>query len=82
MVLGIVIIATNNFTVEVKPTRGDGLLLIAAFCWASANILMKKYLAKVPPEVIVVGYNCFSCIMLLAFSVNHIQQALTAEALI
>jgi len=72
MVLGVVIIATKNFSVEVKPTQGDGLLIIAAVLWAAANILMKKYLSKVPPEVIVIGYNGFSGIILLSMTANQI----------
>jgi len=82
MVSGIVIIATKNFTVEVKPTHGDGLLLLAAFCWAAANILMKKYLSTVPPEVIVIGYYGFSGIFLSVLNAGYIMPQLTAEAIL
>jgi drug/metabolite transporter (DMT)-like permease len=82
MVGGIVIIATKNFTAEVKPTQGDGLLILAAICWASANILMKKYLTKLPPEVIVVYYYAFSGAMLLGISYRELPTSLTSEAIV
>ncbi|MFH1055219.1 MAG: DMT family transporter [Candidatus Altiarchaeota archaeon] len=72
MVSGILLIATRNFTVDVKPTHGDGLLLLAAFFWASANILVKKYLSRIPPEVIVIGYYGFSGLILTAVSADRI----------
>jgi drug/metabolite transporter (DMT)-like permease len=77
MVIGIVIIATRNFTVSVRPTQGDGLLLLAAVCWAIANILMKKYLSHVPPEVIVIGYYGFSGVALTIASATQMAWVFT-----
>jgi drug/metabolite transporter (DMT)-like permease len=81
MVGGIAIIATKYFTVDVMPTQGDGLLILAAVCWAVANILMKKYLTKLPPEVIVVYYYAFSGAVLLGISYRELPASLSAEAI-
>jgi O-acetylserine/cysteine efflux transporter len=79
MVSGIVLIATKNLTVQVKPMQGDGLLIIAAVFWATANILMKKYLSKIPPEVIVIGYYGFSGVALMVAGAGEIPKSLTLE---
>jgi len=76
MVTGIIVIMTNGFAQAVRPTHGDGLFIIAAFCWASANILMKKYLTRLPPEVIVVGYYGFSGAVLLAMTAGDVPATL------
>lgn len=81
MLGGILVIATRQFSVEIQPQSGDLLLLLAAVCWASANILMKKYLSHVPPEIIVVGYNGFAGLVLLTLVADELPGTLTAEAI-
>jgi len=68
MVVGIAVIATRNFTAEVTLMQGDGLLILAAVFWAGSNILMKKYLCRMHPEVIVIYYYGFSGFTLLLIS--------------
>ncbi len=81
MVAGVVIIATKNFTVSVQPTYGDGLLLLASLCWASANIIVKKYLCSLPPEVIVIGRHGFAGLVLLMLTVGQVPDVMNPEVL-
>lgn len=79
MVFGVVLIATKNFTTAVTPEGGDLLFILATFCWAVANIIMKKYLCDLPPEVIVVGRNAFAGLLLLAITAGQIPAAVNAS---
>jgi drug/metabolite transporter (DMT)-like permease len=81
MVGGILVIHTQMFTLDIKPMAGDGYLVLAALCWASANILMKKYLSHVPPEIIVIGYNGFAGLTLLLATAQLIPETLNAEVI-
>jgi drug/metabolite transporter (DMT)-like permease len=81
MVSGIVIIVTRGFAEKIQPAEGDVLLLLAAICWASSNIIMKKYLSRVPPEVIVVGYFAFSGLALMIVAAKDIPGEMTPEAI-
>ncbi|MFH1403042.1 MAG: DMT family transporter [Candidatus Altiarchaeota archaeon] len=81
MFTGVVIIATKNFTVDVQATRGDFLLILTAVCWASSNIIMKKYLCDIPPEVIVIGRHALAGIVLSAITINQIPAIITLEML-
>jgi drug/metabolite transporter (DMT)-like permease len=72
MAAGVVIIATKSFTVSIRWEDGDILLILAAFCWASANIIMKKYICNLPPEVIVIGRHAFAGIILVALTAGQI----------
>jgi drug/metabolite transporter (DMT)-like permease len=82
MISGIVIIATRFFEESVNMMKGDGLLVLAAVFWASANILMKKYLTRLSPEVIVIWYYGFSGAVLLGICWQDIPMQLSAEAII
>jgi drug/metabolite transporter (DMT)-like permease len=64
---GIVILATKNFTVTLNPAWGDLLIIAAGACWACSNLIMKKYLGQMPPEVIVIGRNIVAAIALTLF---------------
>jgi len=75
MVAGVVVIATKNFTVPVEPMQGDFLLILTSFCWATANIIMKKCLCSLPPEVIVIGRQGFAGVILLALAFNQLPGA-------
>lgn len=80
MIFGVVTISTKGFTDTVSLMRGDGLLILAAFFWATANILMKKYLSHVEPEVIVIGYYGFSGAVLVGIAANQIPATITVKA--
>jgi drug/metabolite transporter (DMT)-like permease len=81
MVSGIVMIVTRGFAERIQPAEGDILLLLAAICWALGNIIMKKYLSRVPPEVIVVGYYAFSGLALMIVAAKDIPAEMTPEAI-
>lgn len=80
MAAGVVIIATKNFTVNISSEYGDMFLILASFCWASANIIVKKYLDKLPPEVLILGRHIVSAtfLTLLVFCIGT--QPLTVQA--
>ncbi|MBU0762323.1 MAG: DMT family transporter [Candidatus Altiarchaeota archaeon] len=67
MVLGVLLIITKNFTEIFTPQPGDIFLLGTAICWASSNIVMKKHLTKIPPEVLVLGRHVVAAVTLTFF---------------
>ncbi|MFH0862628.1 MAG: DMT family transporter [Candidatus Altiarchaeota archaeon] len=79
MVIGVLMIATKSFSQELAMMRGDGLLILAAVFWAVANIIMKKYLSDVRPEIIVIGYFGFSGAVLLGICGTQIPAMLSAS---
>ena len=81
MVAGVVVIATRNFTVTLSPEYGDVFLIMTALCWSAANILMKKYLCDLPPEVIVVGRHALAAVILITLTFNHIPGVVNMEML-
>jgi len=72
MLSGILFIVFRGFSIGYTPYRGDVFILLAATSWAAANIIMKKHLQKIPPEVIVAFRNIVGGIVLTALSFNQI----------
>lgn len=81
MVAGVVVIATKNFSVTVSPEYGDLFLIMTALCWAFANIIMKKYLCDLPPEVIVIGRHALAAVILMTLTFNQIPGIVNAQML-
>ncbi len=81
MVAGIFVLATKNFSVTMNPAWGDIFIIAAGVCWACSNIIMKKYLSRMPPEVIVLGRNIVAAtaLTMIVFVVGT--QALELEAI-
>jgi drug/metabolite transporter (DMT)-like permease len=64
MLCGIFVLATRNFSETLSPAWGDLLLIAAGACWAGSNLIMKRYLSRMPPEVIVLGRNIVAAVAL------------------
>jgi drug/metabolite transporter (DMT)-like permease len=75
MTLGLIVIVFRGFTIGYTPYRGDILILGGALGWAIANILMKKYLQHIPPEVIVSFRNIVGGLVLLLVAAGDITTA-------
>ncbi|MBD3388535.1 MAG: EamA family transporter [Candidatus Altiarchaeales archaeon] len=81
MFTGVAIIATKNFSVSLEPAQGDVLLIGAAVCWASANIIMKRYICYLPPEVIVIGRHAVAGIVLTSLTFQQIPAVINLHML-
>ncbi len=68
MFIGIVLIATDNFSLGLSLNIGDLLILISALSYAVGTILFKKHIHHIPPEVIVTLRNLFGASMLFILS--------------
>jgi len=82
MVLGAVVIVTKCFSVPLTSSRGDLLVLAATVCFTLGNVIMKKHLCRVPPEVIVIGRNAFAGILILSLTYSDVPNNLTSQGLI
>jgi drug/metabolite transporter (DMT)-like permease len=69
MLAGVATIATEGFRAGLNANTGNLLFLLAAAFWGVSNIVMKKYLSRLHPEVIVVYYYGFSGFVLMIVSV-------------
>ena len=68
MFTGIITIATKGFETGFTFNIGDIFIFIAAFSFASAAIILKKYLSHVRPEIMVTITNLFGGIILFIIS--------------
>ncbi len=68
MFTGVLIIATNNFSIGMSLNVGDALIFLSALSFAVGTILFKKYMHHIPPEVIVTLRNMFGASILFMLS--------------
>lgn len=68
MLLGIVLIATQNFQNGFEFNIGDALIIGAALSLAIATVIFKKHLQHIEPEVIVTVRNIFGASILFVIS--------------
>lgn len=68
MFAGVAYIATNGLNAGLSLNRGDFLVLISSFAFAAGNILLKKYMGHIRPELIVASVTLFGSLMLFAIS--------------
>jgi len=73
MFFGIVLIATQTFTLGFSINIGDLLILLSSLLFAIGTVLFKKYAHHVPPEVIVTLRNLFGATILLVLSIFFVK---------
>jgi len=72
MVFGTAVIVTKAFTASVQFARGDLLIVLASGSWALANIIMKKNLSDISPELVIVTRHLMAGIILMMLVGTHI----------
>ncbi|RMF54974.1 DMT family transporter [Candidatus Woesearchaeota archaeon] len=72
MFLGVIIIATKNFSSGLRLELGDTLIFFAAVSYATGTVLFKKYVDHLPPEVIVTLRNLYGAIILFVISLMFV----------
>jgi drug/metabolite transporter (DMT)-like permease len=72
MITGVYYITTEGLSVSVNFSGGDIFILAAATCWATGNIVMKKYLCRIPPEIISTTRFSVAGIVLIFFTSSEI----------
>jgi drug/metabolite transporter (DMT)-like permease len=82
MLLGIVLIATKNLTVDLSLASGDGLIIFGVSMWGVSNFLVKKNLTRLQPEVIVIWLNGLAGGILLGFTAVDVPIHFDLKALI
>lgn len=69
MFTGIIIIATENFSLGMSFNIGEFLILISALSYAVGTILFKKHIHHIAPEIIITLRNLFGASMLFIISI-------------
>lgn len=57
MTLGVALIVTQNFSVNLAANKGDLLILASALVWSGDACIFKKYLNHINPELVVLVRN-------------------------
>lgn len=84
---GVYVIGTHGFQEGVSLGRGELLITAASLAWATAEILFKKYLHKMTPELMVLMRNLIGTILLfmvspLLLGLNHDVSAIQGSDII
>jgi len=66
--IGIILIATKNFSAGLSFNIGDSLVFLSALSYACGTILFKKFMHHIPPEVIITLRNLFGASILFIIS--------------
>ncbi len=72
MFSGVYYIATEGLSISINFAGGDILILATACCWSTGNIIMKKYLCRLPPEIISLARFGIAGIVFVFFTTGEI----------
>ncbi|MBI3335942.1 DMT family transporter [Candidatus Peregrinibacteria bacterium] len=68
ILLGITVVSFRGFTEVISLRTGDLLIMWGALCFATVSIILKKYLANVPPELILFTRSAIAILTFFLFS--------------
>ena len=68
ILLGIIIVALRGFTEGISFKFGDILIISGALCFSTVSIILKKYLANVPPELILFTRSAIAILIFFLLS--------------
>ena len=68
ILLGIIVVTLRGLTEGLSTKTGDFLIMWGALCFATVSIILKKYLANVPPELFLFTRSAMAILIFFLFS--------------